>query len=169
MCRPQEEQCNLELGSISVPACQLERIYTKKLYESNHQSAEKYEIYSPRYFETEDYPNNTYCVWNFAITGFVSYHIVDQQLQEPNDCDETGCDCPDSVKITMGTTEITLCGTDMPMIPAQFSDDGLKVEFCSDNIKTAKGFHLFAYKLDDIVPVMTDTHKREITASEVWY
>ena len=172
MYRPQEEQCKWEIGNISVVACQLERIYTKKLYRSSYQSTEEYDIYSPRYLETEDYPNNTYCVWNVAITGFVSYHIVDQQLQEPTNCDKTGCNCPDSVKITMGSNDITLCGTGMPTVPTQFSDDGVKVEFCSDNTETAKGFHLLVYKLNDIVSVsphspMTDTHKREIMASEV--
>ena len=169
--RPQEERCDLEIGDISVPACQLERKYTKRLYASSYQSTEEYEIYSPQYFDVEDYPNNTYCVWNVANTGFVSYHIADQQLQEPTDCDETGCNCPDYVKITMGSNEIiTLCGNNMPTVPTQFSKDGLKVEFCSDRIETAKGFHLLAYILTDILPAsppMSDKHKREITTSEV--
>ena len=169
--RPQEK-CEWVLGNISETTCQLERKYTKWLYASSYQSTEVYEIYSPQYFDVENYPNNTYCVWNVANTGFVSYHIVDQQLQKPTDCDETGCDCPDNVKITMGSNEITLCGNNMPTVPTQFSDDGLKVEFCSDHAETAKGFHLQAYILTDIVPTsppMSDKHKREITTSKVCY
>ena len=116
------------------------------MYPSSDQPTEQYDIYSPQYFDVEDYPNNTYCVWNVANTGFVSYHIVDQKLQEPTDCDKTGCDCPDYVKITMGSNEtIMLCGTDIPTVPTQFSDDGLKVEFCSDSTESVKGFHLLAY------------------------
>jgi len=74
-----------------------------------------YLIHSPRYYHG-DYPNITYCVWNVANSGFVSTHIMDQQLEEPrtHDCWGPACNCPDNVKITMGTTEVKLCGSVMP-------------------------------------------------------
>ena len=166
MCRPQEEKCGWEIGTISVLGCELQR---KIKYRPIDQSEDVYQIYSPRYFGYNEYPNDTYCVWNVANKGLVSYQIVDQKLQEPSDCDGPGCDCPDSVKITMGSNEIKLCGSDMPTLSTQFSDDGLQVKFCSDNTETAKGFHLLAYKLDDAEPAesQSDAQKREVTAAEV--
>ena len=152
-----------------MPECKLQR---KIKYKAIDQSEDVYQIYSPRYFGYNEYPNDTYCVWNVANKGLVSYQIVDQKLQEPSDCDAPSCDCPDNVKITMGSNEIKLCGSDMPTLSTQFSDDGLQVKFCSDNTETAKGFHLLAYRLDDEhkqVALPPDVHKREITASEVGY
>ena len=167
MYRPQEEKCGWEVGTISVPTCELQKAAKNGTI---HETEGVYQIYSPRYFGYRNYPNNTYCVWNVSVTGLVSYQIVDQQLQEPLDCDGPGCDCPDSVIISMGSDEIKLCGTDMPTLSTQFSDDGLQVKFCSDNTESAKGFHLLAYVLSDSVPVSTsDVNKREITLSEVGY
>lgn len=151
MYRPQEEKCHYEVRNISVPTCELQRKSHKN--KTIDLSEEVYQIYSPRYFGYRDYPNNTYCVWNVLATGLVSYQIVDQQLQEPLDCDWPGCDCPDNVKITMGSNEIKLCGTEMPTVSTQFSDDGLQVKFCSDNTESAKGFHLLAYVLTDSEPL----------------
>ena len=110
-----------------------------------------YHIHSPRYYTNSDYPNNTYCVWNVANSGVVSYHIMDQQLQEPrtHDCEGSGCDCPDSVKITMGTNEVKLCGSSMPSMKHLVSSNGLHVKFCSDNKHTAKGVFIRAYKFYD--------------------
>ena len=167
MYRPQEEKCGWEVGTISAPTCELQKATKNRTI---HETEGVYQIYSPRYFGYRDYPNNTYCVWNVSVTGFVSYQIVDQQLQEPLDCDGPGCDCPDSVRISMGSYEIKLCGTDMPTVSTLLSDDGLQVKFCSDNTESAKGFHLLAFVLSDSVPVSTsDVNKREITLSEVGY
>ena len=109
-----------------------------------------YHIYSPHYYSNNDYPNNTYCVWNVSNSGFVTYTIMDQQLQEPEtgDCNGVGCDCPDSVKIT-GSYEVKLCGSSMSSTDPPFymvSSNGLNVKFCSDNKYTAKGFDMVAYK-----------------------
>ena len=165
--RPKEEKCHWEVGSISVLTCELQKAYKNK---SIDQFEEVYQIYSPRYFGYKNYPNNTYCVWNVTNTGLVSYQIIDQKLQEPIDCDGPGCDCPDSVKITMGSNEIKLCGSDMPTLSTQFSYDGLQVKFCSDDSETAKGFHILAYVLDGAAPASpSDDNKREITISEVSY
>ena len=164
-------QCNWETGTFLVSStCELQReIYKNLAYKSLNKS-EVYEIYSPQYFEIEDYPNNTYCVWNVSDTGSVRYHIVDQQLQEPSDCDQACCDCTDSVKITMGFNQIRLCGSDKLVNSTQTSDNGLQVTFCSDNTMTAKGFHLRAYKFTDIISTSpSDCNKRETTISEVGY
>jgi len=94
-----------------------------------------------------------------ANTGLVSYRIVDQQLQVPSRCNKTGCDCPDSVEITMGAKKIRLCGSNTPSPTNQLSLDGLHVKFCSDNKYSAKGIHLLAYKHDDVpssVPVIIE-------------
>ena len=137
--------------------------------------SEVHQIYSPQYFgefgySARGYPNNIYCIWNVSDTGLVRYHIVDQQLQKPTACDKTGCDCPDSVKIKMGYNQIRLCGSDIPAVITQLSNDGLQVTFCSDNAKTAKGFHLLAYVLTDTESVSTlDINKRETAISEVGY
>ena len=171
MHRPQEEQCHLETGTfLASSACELQRETYKNLTYKSFYKSEVYEVYSPQYFEVEDYPNNTYCVWNVSDTGIVHYHIVDQQLQESADCDKAGCDCPDSVKITMGSNQIRLCGSDKLVESTQISDNGLQVTFCSDNTTTAKGFHLLAYKFTDIVSASPlDFNKRETTISEVGY
>ena len=113
-----------------------------------------YEIYSPQFFTGSDYPNNTYCAWNVANGGIVSYHIIYQQLQEPrtHDCEGPGCDCPDSVKIKMGTNEVKLCGSpNMSSMTSmaynyQVSSNGLHVKFCSDNKHSARGFLISATK-----------------------
>ena len=102
-----------------------------------------YEIYSPLYFY-DTYPESTYCIWNIANEGFVSYQINDQQLQNASDCYGPGCDCPDYVVIRMGHNEIKLCGSKMPS-QYHISSNGLQVEFCSDNLHEAKGFRLTAY------------------------
>ena len=97
--------------------------------------------------ENKHYPNNTYCVWNVANTGIVSYYILDQQLENPACSD---CDCPDSIKISMGSNEVKLCGSDMPSMKHLISSNGLHVKFCSDNKNTAKGFFMGANKLPDV-------------------
>ena len=110
-----------------------------------------YQIHSPHYFIHDNYSNNTYCVWNVADTGLVTYHIMDQQLQEPviKGCDGPGCDCPDVVKLTMGNTKIKLCGSTMPSMNYLISFDGLHVTFCSDNKHTAKGINMVVNKFSD--------------------
>ena len=87
-----------------------------------------------------------------ADTGLVTYHIMDLQLQEPvtKGCDGPGCDCPDSVKMMMGNTEIKLCGSTMPSMNYLISSNGLHVKFCSDNKHTAKGFNMIVNKFSDI-------------------
>ena len=111
-------------------------------------------IYSPHYSSYDDYPNNTYCVWNVADTGYVTAHIIEQELQEPSkDCNKLGCDCPDHVKITMGANVITLCGNTMSTMNNLISVNGLHVKFCSDNMHTAKGFFMLANKMSDPVTV----------------
>ena len=124
-----------------------------------------YHIHSPRYYIENGYPNNTYCVWNVANSGLVSYHIIDQQLQEPRtrDCEGPGCDCPDSVKITMGTNEVKLCGSSMPSMNHLVSSNGLHVKFCSDNKHSAKGIFIGAYKFSDNVRVQKRTAKQQVT------
>ena len=166
MCSPQEEKCSLEKGLIAVPSCQLER---KINYSEIEHSDNIYQIYSPRYHGYNDYPNKTYCVWNVADSGLVSYQIVDQRLQEPSDCNGTGCDCPDSVKITMGANEITLCGSEMPIPPGQVSSNGLHVKFCSDNKYTAKGINLLATRLTNVKPPTQHLNKRQATIIQVGY
>ena len=169
MYRPQEEQCRFETETFLVSSvCELQRETYKNLAYKSLYISEVYEIYSPQYFGIEDYPNNTYCVWNISDTGIVHYHLIDQQLQEPSNCDKACCDCTDSVKITMGFNQIRLCGSDKLAEDIQISDNGLQVTFCSDNTKTAKGFHLMAYKtIVSASPL--DCNKRETTISEVGY
>ena len=167
MCSPQKEQCGWEEATIAVPACQLER---KINYKTIEHRDDVYNIYSPRYNSYNEYPNNTYCVWNIADTGLVSYQIIDQQLQEPLDCNDTGCSCPDSVKISMGTNEITLCGNETLMQP-QLSSNGLNVKFCSDNKHTAKGIHLVVTRHLNVeqtsIVDVTNVQKREATLAQV--
>ena len=140
------ETCEWVQGTILGQECKLER---KTGYESIEQITEgDYQIYSPRYYHNEDYPNNTYCVWNVANSGYITYHIMEQQLQEPADsdsCDGPGCDCPDGVTITMGTNGFKLCGTN-PSTSYHASSNGLHVKFCSDNKHTDKGFFIRAYQ-----------------------
>ena len=104
-----------------------------------------YQINTPHYFGYNEYPNNTYCIWNVADGGFVTYQIIDQQLQEPSDCDGRGCDCPDSVTITRGANVIKLCGNTTTSLGFGISLNGLQVKFCSDNMLGSKGFHMLAY------------------------
>ena len=158
----------MEEAFIAIPSCQLER---KINYTPIEHSDNIYQIYSPRYHGYKEYPNNTYCVWNVADTGLVSYQIVDQQLQEPSDCNETECGCPDSVKITMGANEITLCGSEMPIPPSQLSSNGLHVKFCSDNKYTAKGINLLATRhTNDVkIPSQDIKNKRQATLPQVSY
>ena len=166
--RPQEEKCDWEMGTISIPSCQLER---KIAYKPIDQIEEEtfgiiYQIYSPRYFGYKEYSNSTYCVWNVANEGYVSYHMVDQQLQEPfSSCNKStpGCKCPHNIKITMGANEISLCSNDMSMVTGNVSPNGLQVKFCSDNKYTVRGFHLLAYKIQSASSV----EKREITTTKV--
>ena len=87
-----------------------------------------------------------YCVWNIADKGIITYRIVDQQLQEPGDCEGRGCDCPDTMIVKMGINEVKLCGNKIPSITQQMSTDGLTVKFCSDNMHGAKGVLLMAYQ-----------------------
>ena len=125
--------------------CKLER---KTGYEPIEKIAGEYHIYSPRYY-IGDYRNNTYCVWNVANSGYINYHIMSQQLQQPanmNSCSGPGCNCPDSVTITMGTNELKLCGSAMPSATYYPSSNGLHVRFCSDNKQTARGFFIRVYK-----------------------
>ena len=106
-----------------------------------------YEIYTPRYLGNNEYPDNTYCIWNVADKGSVTYRIIKQQLQEPSDCDERGCDCPDSVTITMGANEVKLCGSKTVSSFNQYSSDGLQVKFCSDIMLGSKGVLIKAQPL----------------------
>ena len=144
--RPGEE-CNWETGEFFEQNCKLER---KTAYESIEQiTAGEYHIYPPRYYEDANYPNNTFCVWNVADSGYISFHIMEQQLQAPANtsiCDGPGCDCPDSVKITMGTNGLKLCGDTRPSTHYHVSSNGLHINFCSDNKHTAKGFFIRAHK-----------------------
>ena len=148
-CRsPVQLVCEETIVHASVLQCQLER---KTPYWSITQLSEGvYDVTSPGFYGEEGYPNNTYCVWNVANGGLTSYHFIYQELQEPDDCEEPGCDCPDFVKIKMGTKEMRLCGSDdMPSMTSMdnndgVSPDGLHVKFCSDNKHTAKGFYLMA-------------------------
>jgi len=119
---------------------------TKVIDQRTEQYGTIYQINSPRYFAYADYSNNTYCIWNIAKKGFVTYRVVDQQLQSPSDCDKPGCRCPDSTIITMGANEVKLCGSRMPAIVNQMSSDGLQVKFCSDNQQSAKGILVMAYR-----------------------
>ena len=85
---------------------------------------------------------------------------MEQQLQEPrtNDCEGPDCDCPDFVKITMGSNEVKLCGSVMPStvctVKNLVSSNGLHAKFCSDNKHTAKGINILATK-------SPETKKRE--------
>ena len=136
-------RCDWEEVNITVPTCQLERRTSYRSIPRNWDSI--VEIFSPGYFGNNGYPNNTYCVWNVADTGLVSYHIIDQQLQEPSNCSGPGCDCPDSVKISAGVLEIQkLCGSSSHDQLHSLSSNGLQVKFCSDNKQNAKGFLMMA-------------------------
>ena len=108
-----------------------------------------YQINSPNYFGYRNYPNSTYCVWNIANQGLVSYRIVDQMLQNvTTDCNEgdKDCKCPDFMKVTMGGNELKLCGSRRPDISNQMSSDGLHVKFCSDNAISSRGVLVMAYR-----------------------
>ena len=137
-------RCHLEYKNVIIPSCQLQRKTNYRPIEltTNYNplfSKSTYQIYSPGYYGRNEYPNNTYCVWNVTNTGLVSYRIVDLQLQEPSDCNGSGCACPDSVKISAGANEIIFCGSQV-MSLYQISSNGLQVKFCSDNQQSAKGF-----------------------------
>ena len=80
-------------------------------------------------------------------------------------CSEKGCNCPDNVKISAETNEITLCGDKMPIPSGHLSSNGLHVTFCSDNKHTAKGVHLLARRLGE----SPKNPKREITIMQVSY
>ena len=136
----------MEYANVTILSCQLERKSNYKPIERiRNESSGNYQIYSPQYYGYSEYPNNTYCVWNVADTGFVTYRIIDQRLQEPSNCDGPGCACPDSVKISVEANEIMLCGSQLPQVTWQMSSNGLQVKFCSDNKQTAKGFIILAY------------------------
>ena len=133
--------------NVTVLSCELSpRLPTKEISQRNDTYGTIYQINSPYYFGYRQYPNNMYCIWNIANEGFVTYRIVDQQLQEPDNCNGPGCDCPDNMKIKMGANEIKLCGSKMPPIVNQMSSDGLQVQFCSDNMHTSKGILMMAYR-----------------------
>ena len=140
------EVCSTKTGEFLEQRCKLER---KTAYESIQQIAlGEYHVYPQRYYEDANYPNNTFCVWNIANSGYVSFHIMEQQLQAPANasiCAGPGCDCPDSVRITMGTNGLKLCGATPPSTRYHVSSNGLHVKFCSDNKHTAKGFFIRAH------------------------
>ena len=142
VCSP---ECQWENINITIPSCQLERNTNYKPIRTRSAGGKIYQISSPQFFVYSDYPNNTYCAWNVADTGNVTYRIIDQRLQEPSDCNRSGCACPDSVKITMEANEIMLCGGKLPPISNQISSNGLQVRFCSDNKQSARGFLIMAY------------------------
>ena len=124
---------------------------TKEINQQNETYGTIYRINSPYYFHrNRSYPNNTYCIWNIADSGFVTYRIIDQGLQEPHNCSGPGCDCPDYMKFKMGAYEIKLCGSKMPPIVNQMSSDGLQVEFCSDNMHSSKGILAMAYRYSTV-------------------
>ena len=103
-----------------------------------------------------------YCIWNIANEGLVTYRIIDQQLQEPDECEGPGCDCPDSMTFKMGVNEVKLCGSRMPPIVNQMSSDGLQVKFCSDNMHNANGILVMAYRYNnqsEVENVMTTTNR----------
>ena len=140
-------KCTTPLRNVTVLDCKLiPRQPTKEIDQRNETFGTIYQINSPRYFGYNAYPDNMYCVWNVADEGFVTYRIIDQKLQNKSDCDGSGCDCPDTMTIEMGNNEMKLCGSKMPPIVNQMSSDGLKVTFCSDNMHSAKGILLMAYR-----------------------
>ena len=143
-----ETKCTKESRNVTVLDCHLvPRVETKEINQRNETYGTIYQINSPYYFHGHrSYPNNTYCIWNIADSGFVTYRIVDQRLQEPHNCSGPGCDCPDNMKIKMGANEIKLCGSKMPPIVNQMSSDGLQVKFCSDNMHSSKGILVMAYR-----------------------
>ena len=150
-CRP-HKKCIWEMRkvNISIPHCKLERKTGYKPIERIGSYEAMYLIHSPHYYHG-GYPNNTYCVWNVANGGLVSSHIMDQQLEEPrtHDCRGPACTCPDNAKITMGFTEVKLCGSEMPSVTYMLSSNGLHVKFCSDNKNTAKGIFLSAFRFSN--------------------
>ena len=153
-------KCGWEKGEILIPQCKLERKTDYKPIDQIRDAM--YHIHSPRYYTHNDYPNNTYCVWNVANSGVVSYHIMNQQLQEPmtHDCNGSGCDCPDGVKIIMGSNKMKLCGSRMPSMSYLLSSNGLHVKFCSDNKHTAKGIFIGAYKFSKYGAVLRKPQKQ---------
>ena len=146
LCR-EIRKCNFVRTNVNVLDCKLvKRLTTRKINQRSETFGTIYQINSPHYFNDHNYPHGMYCVWNIANAGFVTYRIVEQQLQGPSDCDGPGCDCPDSMKIKMGANEIKLCGSKMPPVVNQMSTDGLQVKFCSDNEHNAKGVLMMAYQ-----------------------
>ena len=104
-----------------------------------------------------------YCIWNIAEEGLVTYRIIDQRLQEPSNCEEPGCDCPDSMSFKMGVNEVKLCGSKMPPIVNQMSSGGLQVKFCSDHMHASKGILVMAYRYNnqsEVENVMSTTTNR---------
>lgn len=124
----------------------ISRHTTKEIFQQNETYGITYRINTPKYFSCDSYPNNVYCVWNIANKGFVTYRIMDKQLQEPSDCDGPGCNCPDSFTISAGDDEIKLCGNTKFSIVNRFSWNGLQMTFCSDNKYGAKGILMTAYR-----------------------
>ena len=139
-------ECKHLLRSVTVLDCKLiQRTSFQEIYSRLDIFGITYQIYTPSYLGINGYPDNTYCIWNVADKGFVTYRIIDLQLQEPGDCNGTGCNCPDSVAITMGTKEIRLCGSATISSLNGHSFDGLQVKFCSDNMLSSKGVLMMAY------------------------
>ena len=138
--------------------CKLERRFDKEINQQNESFGTIYQVNSPRFFGYHTYPDNTYCIWNIANEGLVTYRIINQTLQSAGDCDGPGCDCPDSMTVRMGHNEIKLCGSTMPSTLNQISSDGLQVKFCSDNNHEAKGILLMAYRHNNQQELMNNNN-----------
>jgi len=141
------QKCTTRKANITISDCELvSRTLDKKINQREEEFGTIYQINSPYYFGTREYPNNVFCVWNIANEGLVTYRVVDQMLQDASDCDDEACKCPDHMKITMGGNEMTLCGSKRPDISNQISSDGLHVKFCSDNAVNSRGILVMAYR-----------------------
>ena len=134
------------MRNVTIIDCKLEHRFDKEINQQNESCGTIYQVNSPHFFENHTYPENTYCIWNIANEGLVTYRIIQQQLQNAGDCDGPRCDCPDSMIVRMGHNEIKLCGSTMPPMVNHMSLDGLQVKFCSDNKHEAKGILLMAYR-----------------------
>ena len=134
------------MGNVTTLECKLKHRFDIEINHQNEGFGTIYQINTPHFFGCNTYPANTYCIWNVANEGFVSYWIMHQQLQNPtSDCDGPGCDCPDSMIVRMGDDELKLCGDYLPSSRYHISFDGLQLIFCSDNYYEAKGILLTAY------------------------
>ena len=111
------DACTKKRANVAISGCELRPLPPKTISQRAEEFGTIYQINSPNYFIHRHYPSKTYCVWNIANEGVVTYRVVDLMLQNATtDCDEDDkdCKCPDFMKIVIGGNKLKLCGSKRP-------------------------------------------------------